>query len=73
MTRPDLRMPALDGYEVARHVRREGLNEVLLIAMSGLCLPKYRERALNCGFDYFLRKPADPALLQSVVKSLLCP
>jgi CheY-like chemotaxis protein len=69
----DLRMPALDGYEVARHVRRDGLNEVRLIAMSGLCQPVDRERALKCGFDYFLRKPADPVLFQTVVKSFLSP
>jgi hypothetical protein len=41
--------------------------------MSGLCLPVDRERAMSCGFDFFLRKPADPLEFEAVVKSCLSP
>jgi CheY-like chemotaxis protein len=67
----DLRMPQLDGYQVAEHVRREGLHEVRLIALTGLCRPVDRQRAMASGFDFFLLKPTDPSLLESYVKSSL--
>ena len=65
----DLRMPQLDGYEVAQRVRSEGLDEVRLIALSGLCRAVDQERAMSSGFDYFLRKPADPSILEWVIRT----
>jgi CheY-like chemotaxis protein len=65
----DLRMPELDGYQVAERVRREGLAEVRLIALTGLCRPVDRERAMTSGFDHFLAKPAEPSTLESVVRA----
>ncbi len=65
----DLRMPRLDGYQVAQRVRHEGLEEVRLIALTGLCRPADRARAMTSGFDYFLRKPAEPSELEWAVKA----
>jgi CheY-like chemotaxis protein len=65
----DLRMPQLDGYQVAQCVRREGLAEVCLIALTGLSRPVDQERAIRSGFDHFLRKPAEPSMLESVVNA----
>jgi CheY-like chemotaxis protein len=65
----DLRMPQLNGYEVAECVRREGFAEVCLIALTGLCRAADRERAMSSGFDHFLPKPAEPSMLESVVKA----
>jgi CheY-like chemotaxis protein len=67
----DLRMPKLDGYQVALCVRRDGLNGVRLIALTGLCQRADRERAMCCGFDYFLPKPAEPSLLEWAVQTSL--
>jgi CheY-like chemotaxis protein len=61
----DLDMPVFDGCGVARRVR-EALGEgVRLIALTGLDAPA---RALAAGFDSYLRKPADPDRLCSLVQ-----
>jgi CheY-like chemotaxis protein len=65
----DLRMPQLDGYQVAQCVRREGLAEVCLIALTGLSRPIDQERAIRSGFNHFLRKPAEPSMLESFVNA----
>jgi CheY-like chemotaxis protein len=41
----DLRMPQLDGFQVARSARAEGLRSLTLIALSGLSEHSHRERA----------------------------
>lgn len=68
----DLHMPELDGYQVAQRIREEGL-AVRLIALSGLSRPVDEERALECGFDHFLRKPIEPSTLESLVQSCVRP
>jgi CheY-like chemotaxis protein len=52
----DLDMPLLDGYGVARQLRRALGPGVRLIALSGHF---DRERARAAGFDAYLLKPAD--------------
>ncbi len=53
----EIGMPILDGYGVARRVRRELGSAVRLIALTG---HDDRARALAAGFDEHLLKPADP-------------
>jgi two-component system, sensor histidine kinase len=53
----EIEMPILDGYAVARRVRRELGDAVRLIALTG---HNDRERALAAGFDEHVLKPADP-------------
>jgi CheY-like chemotaxis protein len=57
----DIGLPrGMDGYEVARRLRRqEGLERVLLVAMTGYGQDEDRERSKLAGFDYHLVKPAD--------------
>jgi signal transduction histidine kinase/ActR/RegA family two-component response regulator len=67
----DIGMPGMDGYEVARQVRRRrGGADVLLVALTGWGQDDDRRRARAAGFDHHLVKPADvddlKALLQSV-------
>jgi len=52
----DIGLPGLDGYEVARQIRRVD-PEATLIALSGYALPEDRLRALEAGFDHHLGKP----------------
>jgi two-component system, chemotaxis family, CheB/CheR fusion protein len=57
----DLGLPKMDGYEVARALRREHGDDIFLIALTG-----YQEDAnrLNeAGFDEHLLKPFDVELL----------
>ena len=57
----DIRLPRLDGLEVARRIRADpGSAGLLLIAMTGSSDPRDRAASLDAGFDHHLVKPADP-------------
>lgn len=61
----DLGLPGMDGYEVARRLRREGATRDLhLIALSGYGGSATLDRSLEAGFDRHLTKPVDPATLR---------
>ena len=64
----DIGLPDIDGYEVARKVRRVSTtSRIRLIALTGYGLPEDRERALAAGFDNHLTKPVDLANLTSLL------
>ena len=58
----DIGLPGLDGYGVARELRRQGYAGQL-ISVSGYGQPDDIERALLSGFDDYLIKPVDPGML----------
>jgi signal transduction histidine kinase/CheY-like chemotaxis protein len=61
----DLGLPEVDGYEVARRLRRHGATRDLhLIALSGYGGKATHERTREAGFDHHLTKPVDPATLR---------
>ncbi|MBI2876557.1 MAG: MEDS domain-containing protein [Candidatus Tectomicrobia bacterium] len=54
----DIGMPGMDGYEVARRLRRqEALPQMRLIALTGYGQEEDRQRAREAGFDHYLTKP----------------
>ncbi|BDG07288.1 PAS domain-containing hybrid sensor histidine kinase/response regulator [Anaeromyxobacter paludicola] len=56
----DVGLPDLDGYDVARALRRDpALQDVRLVALSGYAQPDDRERARAAGFVAHIAKPAD--------------
>ncbi len=56
----DIGLPVLDGYEVARRVRKNAENAgVYLIALTGYGQAEDRKRAADAGFDTHLVKPVD--------------
>jgi CheY-like chemotaxis protein/two-component sensor histidine kinase len=55
----DVGLPELDGYEVARRIRAQARQDMLLVALTGYGLAEDRERALAAGFDLHLVKPID--------------
>jgi signal transduction histidine kinase/ActR/RegA family two-component response regulator len=64
----DIGLPGMDGNEVARQVRSIlGDDEISLIAMTGYGQPEDRRRALQAGFDCYLVKPVDPAVLSQLL------
>lgn len=64
----DIAMAGMDGYEVARFIRSDGLlKHIKLIAVSGFFSPEDVERSLQAGFDQHLCKPVD---LQEMTKML---
>ena len=70
----DIGMPKLNGYEVARHFRRQpwGRN-MLLIAVTGWGGADHRQQTAQAGFDHHLTKPVDPAALTRLLASLTTP
>ncbi len=62
----DLQMPEMDGFEVARAVRRMADAEHLpLIAMTAHAMREDRERCAAAGMQDHIAKPVDPDLLVS--------
>jgi PAS domain S-box-containing protein len=66
----DIGMPEMDGYEVARRLRRlPALRDAVLVALTGWGQDEDRQRSKEAGFDFHLTKPADLAVLQQVLAS----
>jgi signal transduction histidine kinase len=66
----DIRMPGMDGHEVARRLRREStLERLTLVAMTGFGAAADRQRAEEAGFDHYLVKPIDFGLLSAILGS----
>lgn len=60
----DIGLPGIDGYEVARRLRREpGARALRLIALTGYGLAEDQRRVLEAGFDLHMVKPVDVAAL----------
>jgi signal transduction histidine kinase/ActR/RegA family two-component response regulator len=55
----DIGLPGMNGYEVARELRRRGLSNVLLVALTGYGQQEDQARAREAGFDHHLVKPTD--------------
>src|SRR5262245_29126400 len=61
----DLAMPGMDGFEVARQLRRMAhLGRPLLVAVTGYGRECDIARARQAGFDLLLAKPVDPGQLR---------
>lgn len=68
----DIGLPRMDGYEVARRIRRlPTLQGATLVAITGYGTDDDRRHALDAGFDVHLTKPLDFQTLQTQVPSLL--
>ncbi|MBV8518617.1 MAG: GAF domain-containing protein [Acidobacteria bacterium] len=65
----DIAMPDEDGYAFVRALRgRDGVSGIPVIALTAFGRPEDRERALSSGFDAYLKKPVDPAVLAAAVR-----
>ncbi len=64
----DLGLPDLNGFEVARILRRDkSLRATRLIALSGYTQPEDQDRAREAGFDSHLAKPPSPDELNALL------
>ena len=67
----DIGMPGMDGYEVARTLRRRFPDHrAALVALTGWGQAKDRRLSQGAGFDHHLVKPADINALQALLASL---
>ena len=57
----DIRMPNMDGYEVAAALRRKpGLQHIRIVAVTASAMVGDRERIAAAGFDGYIPKPIEP-------------
>jgi CheY-like chemotaxis protein len=61
-------MPVMNGYDVARQLRqRPGLENLVLVAMTGWGQEEDRRRSQEAGFDHHLVKPVEPEALHKLL------
>jgi len=67
----DLRLPRMDGYEVAQRIREQPWGKgMVLIALTGWGQEEAKQLSREVGFDQHLVKPVNPAELLELVASL---
>jgi CheY-like chemotaxis protein/two-component sensor histidine kinase len=72
-TRPDLALvdiglPGLDGFGVAREIRRQLGRDQLLVAVTGYGRDQDRDEAQQAGFDLHITKPLTVETLRSLIE-----
>jgi PAS domain S-box-containing protein len=66
----DIGLPAMDGYEVARHLRElPGGDAFKLVAITGYGQYNDKQRSLEAGFDHHLVKPVDIRQLTGLLQA----
>ena len=68
----DIGMPHLDGYQLARMLKSE-YRELYVVAISGRASAEDRKNGRQAGFDAHVAKPADAAMLQSILETIFAP
>jgi CheY-like chemotaxis protein len=64
----DIGLPVLDGYEVARRMRKmPATRDALIVAVSGYGQPEDKQRSKEAGFDHHFVKPTDPQELVDLI------
>jgi CheY-like chemotaxis protein len=73
----DIGLPEMDGYEVARRLRRMLRRDVRLVALTGYGAEEDKRRSREAGFDEHVTKPLMPEAIDEIVRraspSLVCP
>jgi signal transduction histidine kinase/DNA-binding response OmpR family regulator len=63
----DIGLPGMNGFDVARAIRRETPERMLLVALTGYGQESDRVRSREAGFDYHLVKPVDLDRLTTLI------
>jgi CheY-like chemotaxis protein len=68
----DIRMPGMDGYEVAAALRKESsLSDTRIVALTASAMVGERERITEAGFDGYIGKPIDPEMFVGKLERFL--
>jgi len=68
----DIMMPAMDGYDTIRAIRRINRFGVLpIVAVTGKAAPGERQRCLDAGADDYIPKPIETAELIAILAQWL--
>jgi two-component system CheB/CheR fusion protein len=67
----DIGLPGMDGYELARRIRRDpALKHLVLVALTGYGREEDKDRSIGAGFDYHLVKPVALDALSDLIDGL---
>lgn len=67
----DLRMPDMDGFEVAHRLAARGAGKPpLVVAVTGCEAAADRDRVTAAGFHMYLTKPVEPAFLVGLLRRI---
>jgi CheY-like chemotaxis protein/nitrogen-specific signal transduction histidine kinase len=67
----DIMMPGMCGFELARHIREDlGLQDALLVALSGYAQDEDRRRSQEAGFNAHLAKPVRLESLKAILTNM---
>ena len=67
----DIGMPEMNGYQLAREVRKlPGYESVPMVAVTGYSMFDDKERSTNAGFNAHMTKPIDPRALLDLIDRL---
>jgi CheY-like chemotaxis protein len=70
----DIQLPGLDGYAVARDLRRNpALRDTPIVAVTSYAMPGDREKALEAGCTAYIEKPIDPDTFVDSIERFLPP
>jgi CheY-like chemotaxis protein len=70
----DIRMPGLDGYELAAAIKSTpALERTLVVAVTASAMVGDPERIVAAGFDGYIQKPIDPETFMATLEQFLPP
>jgi CheY-like chemotaxis protein len=67
----DIRMPHMDGYQVAARLRQMALAATKIVAVTASAMVGDRERIAAAGFDGYIQKPIDPETFMADIEHFL--
>lgn len=68
----DIRMPGMDGYEVAAAIKSQpGLGHTRIVAVTASAMVGDRERIAAAGFDGYIQKPIEPETFMGKLEQFL--
>jgi CheY-like chemotaxis protein len=68
----DIQLPAMDGYDVARELRKnDDLAGTIIVAVTSYAMVGDRERILEAGADGYIEKPIDPERFVEQIKKYI--
>ena len=67
----EINLPRMDGWELARRLRRHFGHRIRLIALTSRGDPEDYARSITAGFDVHLVKPVPHATIEQTIRALL--